>query len=664
MTGPSCPHPPLAAEWPQFAGLSVLRLLGTGGMASVYAARSSAGVDEVALKIIDPVRAGAYRERMLAEARAAAAVTHPRLVRCLDVGEHSGFPYLVMDLVAGGDGDDLMRRMRCRVPKEVLLGILDDVAQALSALHAAGIIHRDLKPSNLLFGPDGHAQVADFGLAHIADGAPGVTRAGYTVGTPDYMPPEQARAEPLDGRADLYALGTTIYHIATGQTPFPGATAWAVLGSLLSEPFPDILAHRPDLGPQVASIIAKLTAKKRDERYADAAELRDDIALVQAGRAPVHARFRSSIELLSEAPVAGPMILLIDDDPLIRRIYTAGLSSRGLTCVVAADGATGLDLASRTPLAAAVVDLVLPDIDGAEVVRRLRLTYPDLPILVLSNAFAERQLSEAKSSGATRVLIKAGTSPAHLAAELTSLMPGRVIGSQNTPVDPGVALMAADTAQARIQVLTRRLDAGDADDRVLAEIAAASRGLSAAAGAAALAGVAHLAGALEALARELVAQPARRSASNRRTMQQAATCLRSQLLERRPAAVSGRVLAVDDDRMARVLLTSALTKVGITHDVVATPAEALQRLAAGGHGMLVTDVVMDGMSGLQLAAKARQLPGRAQLPVIFVTGMDEFAGFFATGEGTGTDLIAKPFLLMELGVKTLVMLASARPAAS
>jgi serine/threonine-protein kinase len=635
-------------------------------MASVYAARHSAGLDEIALKIIDPVRAGSYRERLLAEARAAAAVTHPRLVRCLDVGEQSGFPYLVMELVSGGDGDDLMRRQHCRVPLDTLLLILDDVAQALGALHHVGILHRDLKPSNILFGPDGHAQVADFGLAHIEDGAPGVTRAGYTVGTPDYMPPEQARAEPLDGRADLYALGATIYHIATGRTPFPGATAWAVLGSLLSEPFPDVLQRRPDLGSPFASIISKLTAKKREERYADAAELRDDIALVRAGRAPVHARYRSSVELLATAPAraSGPMILLIDDDPLVRRIYTAGLGSRGLTCVVAADGTSGLELAARTPVAAAVVDLVLPDIDGAEVVRRLRASYPDLPILVLSNAFAERQLAEARSAGATRVLIKAGTSPSHLAAELGTLLPEQVFVSPITPTDPAVALMAADTAQARIQVLTRRLDAADADDRVLTEIAAAARGLSAAAGAAGLAGVAHLAGALEALARELVVQPARRSASNRRTLQQAASCLRAQLLERRPVAVAGRVLAVDDDRMARVLLTSALSKVGIVHDVVATPAEALQQIASGGHVLLLTDVVMDGMSGLQLAAKARQLPGRSHLPVIFVTGMDEFAGFFAAGEGTGTDLIAKPFLLMELGVKTLVMLASARPAAS
>lgn len=633
-------------------------------MASVYAARHGAGLDEIALKIIDPVRAGSYRERLLAEARAAAAVTHPRLVKCLDVGEQSGFPYLVMELVPGGDGDDLMRRLHCRVPLDTLLLILDDVAQALGALHRVGILHRDLKPSNILFGPDGHALVADFGLAHIEDGAPGVTRAGYTVGTPDYMPPEQARAESLDGRADLYALGATIYHIATGQTPFPGATAWAVLGSLLSEPFPNILNRRPDLGPPFASILSKLTAKKRDERYADAAELRDDIALVRAGRAPVHARFRSSVELLTTAPAAGPMILLIDDDPLVRRIYTAGLGSRNLTCIVAADGVSGLELAGRTPIAAAVVDLVLPDIDGSEVVRRLRAAYPDLPILVLSNAFAERQLAEARSAGATRVLIKAGTSPSHLAAELASLLPGRAIQANAPPPDPAVALMAADTAQARIQVLTRRLDTADGDDRVLTEIAAAARGLSAAAGAAGLAGVAHLAGALEALARELVVQPARRSASNRRTLQQAAACLRGQLLERRPTAVAGRVLAVDDDRMARILLTSALSKVGIAHDVVATPAEALQQIASGGHVLLLTDVVMDGMSGLQLAAKARQLPGRAQLPVIFVTGMDEFAGFFAAGEGTGTDLIAKPFLLMELGVKTLVMLASARPAAS
>jgi CheY-like chemotaxis protein len=660
-TVPACPFPQLTASWPQVGPWRVVRFLGSGGMGSVFAVTGPAS-GEVALKLIDPTRTGPTRARMLAEARAAAAVQHPHLVRCLDVGEHLGHPYLVMDLVPGGDGDDLVRRHAGRVPREILLHIAQDAASGLAALHAAGIVHRDLKPSNLLFGADGRALVADFGLAHLDDGAPGVTRAGFTVGTPDYMPPEQARAEPLDGRADLYALGATLYHLATGRPPHQGATTWVVLGAVISEPFPDVLALRSDLGSGFGAVISKLGAKQKAERYADAGQLLDDLALVTAGRAPVHARYRSSVELLASAPPHdGPTVLLIDDDPLVRRIYSTALGNRGLVCIVASDGAMGLDLARRTAPSVAVVDLVLPDIEGVEVVRRLHASHPDLPIVVLSNAFAVNQLAAARAAGATRTLPKAATPPSRLADELFALLrrPAFVV-EQPPSVAPAEALSAADAALARMQVLVRRLEGVSDESLLLVELAAAAHGFAAAAGAAGVVSAATLGAATETLVRELIAQPDRRSASSRRTLIQATTALRSQVIApgRDPAGV--RALAVDDDRMARTLLGAALDRVAIRHDTVGSPEEALARLAGGGYHLLLTDVVMDHLSGFQLAARVRAMPGCEHLPIIFVTGLDDFPAFFAAGEGTGTDLIAKPYLLIELGVKSLVLLATRR----
>lgn len=664
---PICPFAGLSATWPQVGPWTAVRELGTGGMGSVYAAHGPAAV-EVALKILDPARTGHLRERLLAEARAAATVSHPRLVRCLDVGEHAGVPFLVMDLVSGGDGDGLVRRHKGRIPRDVLLSIAQDTASGLLALHAAGIIHRDLKPSNLLFDQAGHALVADFGLAHLDDGAPGITRTGFTVGTPDYMAPEQARAEALDGRADLYALAATLYHLATGRPPHQGSTAWAVLGAVLAEPFPDVLVMRPDLGPGFGAVMRKLGAKPRNERYANAQVLLDDLVLVVAGRSPVHARWRSSTEMLAAAPApTGPIVLIIDDDPLVRRIYASGLGSRGLIPIAAADGAGGIDLAARMHPAIAVVDLVLPDMDGSEVVRRLRLAHPHLPIAVLSNAFGDSQLAAAKKAGATKVFAKAQTPPSILAGELLAMLPRSNADNRSTadlPVsavsEPAEALATADTALARMQVLVRRLDGAASEDATLSELAAAARGLSAAAGAAGVSAAATLAAATETLARELIAQPQRRSVSNRRTLQHAVAALRPMIISPACPLGSQRALAVDDDRMARALVGAALDRVGIPHDVVATAEEALQRLAGGRYAMLLTDVVMDHISGFQLAARVRALPGCAVLPVLFVTGLDDFPTFFAAGEGTGTDLIAKPYLLIELGVKALVLLATSQ----
>ena len=226
--------------------------------------------------------------------------------------------------------------------------------------------------------------------------------------------------------------------------------------------------------------------------------------------------------------------------------------------------------------------------------------------------------------------------------------------------EPAEALATADTALARMQVLVRRLDGAASEDATLSELAAAARGLSAAAGAAGVSAAATLAAATETLARELIAQPQRRSVSNRRTLQHAVAALRPMIISPACPLGSQRALAVDDDRMARALVGAALDRVGIPHDVVATAEEALQRLAGGRYAMLLTDVVMDHISGFQLAARVRALPGCAVLPVLFVTGLDDFPTFFAAGEGTGTDLIAKPYLLIELGVKALVLLATSQ----
>jgi CheY-like chemotaxis protein len=135
------------------------------------------------------------------------------------------------------------------------------------------------------------------------------------------------------------------------------------------------------------------------------------------------------------------------------------------------------------------------------------------------------------------------------------------------------------------------------------------------------------------------------------------------LLARDHPARPHRALAVDDESTSRVMLGAALDRAGVAHDLARNADEALAKLSGGGYDILLTDVVMDGMNGFQLAARVRALPGCADLPIIFVTGLEDFPAFFAAAAGAGVDLVAKPYPVMELAVRTLVLLASRQPAA-
>jgi CheY-like chemotaxis protein len=647
--------PALQPIWPRVGPWLVVRELGVGGMGTVYAATGPGHAGEVALKVINPLRSGSGKARLLAEARAAAAVRHPNLVRCLDIGESCDVPYLVMELVTGGTASNLIAAGKTTTAQ--IQAVAADIGAGLQALHAAGVLHRDIKPANILRDAGGRWMLADFGLARLGDGSAGVTMAGNTVGTPDYMGPEQATAEVLDGRADLYSLGASLYHIATGSPPHRGQTTWEILGDVLREPFPDPLTERPDLDPHITAVIRKLGAKRLSERYADAQQLLDDLALVGAGRAPVHASFRSSEQML-HAPVPTlakqvPVVVLIDDDPLARTLFGAVLRKRGWEVRQAEDGVRGLDMVVGADVV--VCDLKLPDCDGDEVLRRIGLAHPGLPRVAMTNAFAGPALDRLRAMPDVQILEKSATTPGRLAGIL-----GDLIGSSRKVEAGGaenidrVVQESADAALARIQILVQRLAEQGEDDDLFDEIAASGRGLCLAATATGMPAVSALAAALEGLARQLRAAPQRRTLSTRRTMTNAVTALRHLHIvggRQSPA----RALVVDDDPTSRVLAGGALTKVGIAHAVAASPQAALAELAARPCDLLLTDVVMDGGSGFQLAAQARAMPGLDRLPVIFVTGLDDFARFFIADPSASADLLLKPYLLIELGLKALAL---------
>jgi tRNA A-37 threonylcarbamoyl transferase component Bud32 len=262
----------------------VLQKLGEGGMGAVYLAHDNRLRRQVAIKTMRPelAAAPASRDRFEREARAAAAVEHDHIVPILHVGEAAdGTPFIVMPFLKGEPLDARLKREPVS-PLWLLLKVAREVAEGLAAAHAAGLIHRDIKPANIWLEGDPSSpspslqvkrcKILDFGLARpvVADSAH-LTASGAVMGTPAYMSPEQARAEQLDGRADLFSLGATLYRMATGQPPFRGPNAVAVLIALTTEPPTPVRVAAPAVPVALADLIDQMMSKSPAGRPPSAA---------------------------------------------------------------------------------------------------------------------------------------------------------------------------------------------------------------------------------------------------------------------------------------------------------------------------------------------------------------------------------------------------------
>lgn len=260
----------------------ILKVLGQGAFGLVFKAFDEKLHRHVAIKVMNPQLAmtSPPRKRFLREARSVAAIKHDNIVQVYSV-EEQPLPYLVMEYI---DGESLQQKLDGAGPLEVgeILRLGCQMAAGLAAAHEKGLIHRDIKPSNILLerGIEPKVKITDFGLARAADDAT-VTRTGMIAGTPMFMAPEQALGQTLDHRADLFSLGSVLYQMACGRPPFRGATAMAVLKRVVDEtprPIQDILSEVPDW---LCTIIEKLHAKNRDERYATANEVGQVLAYCQ-----------------------------------------------------------------------------------------------------------------------------------------------------------------------------------------------------------------------------------------------------------------------------------------------------------------------------------------------------------------------------------------------
>ncbi len=307
----------------------LLEEIGEGGMATVYRARDQQLRREVAVKVLFPhlAKRSDVVRRFAREARAAAALEHPNILRVLDVGVPDGTstapPFLVMELIRGHSLAEFTQA-NAPLPPEHAAAMVAELAGALQLAHAAGIVHRDIKPANVMATTDGRLLLTDFGVAQVAADESLVTRTGALLGTPAYMSPEQAVGDDITAASDVYSLAVTLYQMVTGELPYGGSTA-KVLSQIANGSAAPADRKVPAVGAELARIIAHAMAPTVAARTPSAAQFADELsAFVQhAGWGDNRTLVKELLADPAKAQARAPSLV----DGLLRRA-SAALASR------------------------------------------------------------------------------------------------------------------------------------------------------------------------------------------------------------------------------------------------------------------------------------------------------------------------------------------------
>ncbi len=274
-------------EGRRFGAYEVLEVLGTGGMGTVYRANNVTLERIVALKTLSSLLSAnsGFVQRFLKEARVVARLNHPNIVQIYDFGCVDDIHYIAMEYV---DGQSLRKQLTLgRFTERDALVIIRQAVRALAVAHGQGIVHRDIKPDNIMLTLQGDVKLVDLGIAKLVEEDQSLTLTGQAVGTPHYISPEQIRGQrDIDGRADIYSLGATFYHLVTGRAPYKGTSGALVMSMHLTQPLKDPRLYEPALSEGLCMILRKMMAKEREERYQDVGALDRDLYRVQIGEMP------------------------------------------------------------------------------------------------------------------------------------------------------------------------------------------------------------------------------------------------------------------------------------------------------------------------------------------------------------------------------------------
>jgi predicted Ser/Thr protein kinase len=290
----------------------VLDLLGAGGMGVVFLAEDVEHQRKVAIKVLSPELSGdaSVVARFAREARTAASLEHPGIVRIYGEASERGLHYFVMQHVEGRSLDELLRA-EPRLPIALVTGVLREAAAALAHAHSHGVVHRDVKPENIMLDPEGRVLLADFGISKLSRAASGattmpkLTQTGGVIGTPHYIAPEHALGQPVDGRADQYALAVVGFQMLAGRVPFDDETSPAILHLHINTAAPRLASLRPDVPPHLEAAIARAMSKAPGHRFPTMEEFAAAVAGPPALRPTIVRLAQWAATLLLTAGLAG-----------------------------------------------------------------------------------------------------------------------------------------------------------------------------------------------------------------------------------------------------------------------------------------------------------------------------------------------------------------------
>lgn len=282
---------------PQLGNYRLLCKLGEGGMGTVYLCADALLDRQVAVKILpsDVTKNPELLSRFRREAIAAGKLNHANIATAYAVGEESGHHFYVMEYCRGEPLDKMLKRLK-HLSEQQVVQLAIPVARGLQYAHQHGILHRDIKPANIMNSLDGTVKVLDLGLSkNVADNEQSFqTTSGLALGTPHYISPEQARGDKVvDGRTDVYSLGATMFHLATGRPPFIGTSAAVIMTKHLNDPVPDPRGLNSKLSDRFASVVLKAMSKKPADRYASMNDFAEDLERLASGQ-PVKANLRKA----------------------------------------------------------------------------------------------------------------------------------------------------------------------------------------------------------------------------------------------------------------------------------------------------------------------------------------------------------------------------------